>query len=205
MYFTAARTGLRHDELRQLIWEDLQLDDAVPHVRVRVVCAKNKKEERVPLVPEVVEVLLAHRPVNHSPQDLVFPNGIPRASRLRKDYEKNGIAYQDEAGRYVDFHALRYTWATFLQRHGVALRFAMKLLRYSDIKLTAKVYTDETQLPIYDAIKSLPRLEKNTQIRAQIAGASGRELSQVVAAWEKLPGPLRAAILSIVQSIEPTK
>ncbi len=66
--------------------------------------------------------------------------------------------YQDELRRFADFHALRYTWATFLQRNGVAQRFAMNLMRHSDIKLTAKVYTDEMQLPVYDSIKSLPRL-----------------------------------------------
>ena len=140
VYLVAARTGLRQDELRQLTWDDLRLDDAVPCVRVRVVCAKNKKEEHVQLIPEIVGALKAHRPTNSSPSDLVFPKGVPRASRLSKDCEANGIAYQDGAGRYADFHALRYTWATFLQRHGVAQRFAMKLLPHSDIKLTAKVY-----------------------------------------------------------------
>src|SRR5208283_3766786 len=91
--------------------------------------------------------------------------------------EANGIPYRDELGRYGDFHALRYTWATFLQCNGVAQRFAMKLMRHSDIRLTSKVYTDEMQLPIYDAIKNLPRLDAvpgYTQIRAQILGAGGQ-------------------------------
>jgi hypothetical protein len=54
----------------------------------------------------------------------------------------------------------------------------MKLMRHSDIKLTAKVYTDETQLPIYDSIKNLPRLRAHTQIRAQILGANGQNEAQ---------------------------
>jgi integrase len=178
VYFAAARTGLRQEELRQLIWEDLRFDEKVPHVRVRVICAKNKKEEHVPLVPEIAKALKAHRPGNYSPSDLVFQNGVPQARRLRRDSERNGIAYCDESGRYADFHALRYTWATFLQRHGIAQRFAMKLLRHSDIKLTAKVYTDESQLPIYDAVKVLPRLLVHTQIRAQISVAAGHHLPQ---------------------------
>ncbi len=178
VYFAAARTGLRSDELRQLIWDDLRFDEKVPHVRVRVICAKNKKEEQVPLVPEIAEALKAHRPINYSPSSLVFQKGVPQARRLRRDSERNGIAYRDESGRYADFHALRYTWATFLQRHGIAQRFAMKLLRHSDIKLTSKVYTDESQLPIYDAVKGLPRLLDNTQIRAQIADAAGHNLSE---------------------------
>jgi integrase len=181
IYFTAARTGLRQEELKQATWGDMHLNDHVPFVVVRDCVAKNKKEESVQLVPEIVEALNAHRPAECKPTDLVFPKGIPRALRLRKDLERNGIPYRDELGRYADFHALRYTWATFLQRNGVSQRFAMKLMRHSDIKLTSKVYTDEMQLPIYDAIKNLPRLDAvpgYTQIRAQISGVEGQNGSQ---------------------------
>jgi hypothetical protein len=52
------------------------------------------------------------------------------------------------------------------------------VLRHSDIKLTAKVYTDESQLPVYDGVKGLPRLFDNTQIRAQISGGAGDQVSQ---------------------------
>jgi integrase len=184
IYFTAARTGLRQEELKQMTWGDLHLEATVPFVTVRDYVAKNKKEENVQLVPEIVEALLAHRPATVTATDLVFPPGIPRALRLRKDLKANGIPYRDEMGRYADFHALRYTWATFLQRNGVAQRFAMKLMRHSDIKLTAKVYTDEMQLPIYDAIKNLPRLDAGpgyTQIRAQNLGGNGQNGSHCVA------------------------
>jgi len=184
IYLTAARTGLRQEELRQLTWEDLSLDADAPFVVVREASAKNKKEERVCLVPEIVERLRAYRPSDFAPGALVFPNGIPRASRLKVDAKRNGIEYRDESGRYADFHALRYTWATFLQRNDIPQRFAMKLMRHSDMKLTAKVYTDETQLPIYDAIKGLPWLLDHTQIRAQISGAAGQNVAQPVATSE---------------------
>jgi hypothetical protein len=173
--------------LRQLTWGDIHLDAESPYVVVRAETAKNKTEERVFLLPELVEKLNAYRPARVGSADLVFPKGIPRASRLKVDAERNGIAYRDELGRYGDFHALRYTWATFLQRNGVAQRFAMKLMRHSDIKLTAKVYTDETQLPIYDAIKNLPRLDAvpgYTQLYAQILGGRGQNGSQPVATSE---------------------
>ncbi len=179
IYFAAARTGLRQEELRQLTWGDVHLDAVPPFVVVREATAKNKKEERVCLVPEIVDALRSHQPETFAPSDLVFPNGIPRASRLKVDAERNGIAYRDEDGRYADFHALRYTWATFLQRNGISQRIAMKLMRHSDIKLTSKVYTDETQLPVYEAIKDLPRLGY-THGYAQISGAGGQKLSQPV-------------------------
>lgn len=114
IYLTAARTGLR-----QLTWADLSLDAEAPFVVVREASAKNKKEERVCLVPEIVEHLRSYRPSDFAPGALVFPNGIPRASRLKVDAERNGIEYRDESGRYADFHALRYTWATFLQRNDI--------------------------------------------------------------------------------------
>jgi hypothetical protein len=47
-----------------------------------------------------------------------------------------------------------------------------------------------------------PAQEGYTQIRAQILGELGPELARVVAVWLKLPAPLKAAILAIVNSME---
>ena len=49
---------------------------------------------------------------------------------------------------------------------------------------------------------SLENAYGNAQIDAQILVALGRDLSQVVTAWAKLPAPLKAAILAIVNSAE---
>jgi integrase len=183
IYFTAARTGLRQEELRQLQWGDVRLEAQIPQIIVRTETAKNKKQEPVCLVPEIVEALKVHRPAHWSLLDSVFPNGIPRASRLRVDAERVGVAYQDEQGRYADFHALRYTWATFLRKHGIADNFAREQMRHQTVRQTDG-YTDVSQLPIYDAIKNLPRLGVCTQIRAQILGQKGQNVSQAVATSE---------------------
>jgi hypothetical protein len=42
----------------------------------------------------------------------------------------------------------------------------------------------------------------DAQIDSQIPVASSPELSQVVTAWEKLPAPLKTAILAIVKTAE---
>jgi len=180
IYFTAARTGLRQEELRQLQWSDVRLESQIPQIIVRAETAKNKRREPVILVPEIVEALKAHRPANWSPSDLVFPNGIPRASRLKVDAERVGVAYQDEQGRYADFHALRYTFATFMRKNGMPDNFVRKQMRHKSIRQTDG-YTDEAQLPIYDSIKNLPRLGGCTQIRAQILVPEGQNVSQAVA------------------------
>ena len=183
IYFTAARTGLRQEELRQLVWGDVRLDGNMPLIVVRAETAKNKRQEPVFLVPEIAEALASYRPAHWSAKELVFPHGIPRASRLKVDAERVGVAYQDADGRYADFHALRYTWATFMRKHGIADNLARKQMRHQSIRQTDG-YTDDTQLPIYDSIKKLPRLGECTQIRAQIFGFKGQNVAQPVAASE---------------------
>jgi integrase len=182
IYFTAARTGLRQEELRQLVWGDVRLDEQIPKIIVRAESAKNKTQEPVSLVPEIAEALKAYRPAHWSESNLVFPRGIPRASRLKVDSERVGVAYKDKQGRYADFHALRYTWATFMRKNGVPDNFARMQMRHRSIRQTDG-YTDEAQLPIYDSIKNLPRLGY-TQIRAQILGADGQNGSQADAKGE---------------------
>jgi integrase len=183
VYFTAVRTGLRWDELRQLNWNDVHLNTEVPHVVVRAETAKNKTEESVCLVPEIVEALKAHRSANESPSNLVFPNGIPCARRLQKDAEANGIPYQDALGRYADFHALRYTFATFMHRNGMPANFVRKQMRHKTLRQT-DAYTDEIQLPIYDSIKNLPRLGNYTQGRTPFLVPEGQNEAQPDASSE---------------------
>jgi integrase len=183
IYFTAARTGLRQEELRQLVWGDVRLEAKIPQIIVRAETAKNKTQEPGCLVPEIVEALKAHRPAHWCIDESVFPQGIPRASRLKVDAERVGVAYRDEQGRYADFHALRYTWATFMRMNGIADNFAQKQMRHQTIRQTDG-YTDAAQLPIYDSIKLLPRLGGNTQIRAQMSGAGSQTVAQPVAVSE---------------------
>jgi len=70
-------------------------------------------------------------------------------------------------GRRLDFHALRYTFATKLAREGVAQRTAQELMRHSDPKLTAMIYTDPTQLPTFDCVEKLPWPELKTASNGQ--------------------------------------
>ena len=177
IYLTGARSGLRQEELRQLAWGDVRLDDKIPKIIVRAETAKNKREEPVVLVSEIVDALKMYRPVQWSAKDLVFKHGIPRASRLKVDAERVGVAYKDAEGRYADFHALRYTFATFMRKNGMPDNFVRKQMRHKTIRQTDG-YTDEAQLPIYDSIKNLPSLGVCTQIRAQILVQEGQNVTQ---------------------------
>ena len=183
IYFTGARSGLRWEELRQLVWGDVRLDGKIPLIVVRAETTKNKTEEPVVLVPELVEALKTYRPRQRSGKELVFPRGIPRASRLKVDAERVGVAYKDTQGRYADFHALRYTFATFMRKNGMPDNFVKKQMRHKSIRQTDG-YTDEAQLPVYDSIKNLPRLGGCTQLYAQNSGSDSQNVAHIVTASE---------------------
>jgi integrase len=157
-YLTAAFTGLRRGELQQVRWSDVDLAASVPVITARASTTKNGKEARIPVRPEVVKALQDIRPANCGPSDRVFKGLVPRMPRFKADLEAAGIPYVDATGRTADFHALRVTLCTELQKNGVAPRTAMEAMRHSDIKLTMKTYTDAGQLPVAQALHSLPGL-----------------------------------------------
>jgi hypothetical protein len=66
----------------------------------------------------------------------------------------------------------------------VAQRIAMELMRHSDIKLTAKVHTDETQLPVYEAIKAFLGL-------GGVHEYAHRILAKAVKTWRSLSQPVK--------------
>ena len=178
-YLTAARSGLRHGELAKLKWADVVFDSETPHILARAATTKNRLDSRIPMTKELEKELLKHRPKSHRANHPVFPKGVPRARTLRLDLEKAGIPYQDEMGRYADFHSLRYTWGTYLQRNGVNSRVAMELMRHSDRKLTDKIYTDSNLLPLGEVVRNLPDEENLIEILTEISGKTCRNGSRV--------------------------
>ena len=69
------------------------------------------------------------------------------ANMLKNDLELAGIEYVDAAGRYADFHSLRYSFASILHQSGVSPEVAQSLLRHSTIGLTMDTYT---HIGLYD-------------------------------------------------------
>ena len=174
IYLFAARTGLRRNEINQLTWNDVYLNEAQPFVLARACITKNKKDERIFLVPEIVEKLVPlskEAPNSNAP---VFMDGAPKIKAMKRDLIKAEIPYCDEKGRYADFHALRHTCATFMLKHGVPAAYAKKHMRHSDLKLTTNCYNDDAQLDVYESLSKLPRVDgQRAQIRAQISGVGG--------------------------------
>ena len=138
LYMSAAYTGLRLGELTALLWVDAHLDEARPYLEVRASTTKNGKPAIVPLHPCLINEFKAARAIKTG--DFVFPQYAHPNRRLAKHLQKAGLERIDAAGRKLDFHSFRYTFATKLARQGVSQRLAQELMRQIEIK-TLKINT----------------------------------------------------------------
>ena len=102
----------------------------------------------MPLHPGVAERLrafLARR--NLETDDKAFESPLRPRRQFKRDLVAAGIPPKDAEGRIVDFHSLRYTFCTNLQRLNVPQRALMLLVRHSDSRLSDHIYTDTRLLP----------------------------------------------------------
>lgn len=169
VYHVAAYTGLRRSEMMGLQWGDFTLDGPAPCLRVRASTTKNRKDAVIPLHPELAAAIAAFKPANAAPFGLVLAGLVPRIPTFRKDLVLAGIKFIDDTGRRVDLHSLRMTFGTNLTLSGAAPRTVQELMRHSDIKLTMKIYTDATQLPLSVAVANLPRVKNFPPLSSSVA------------------------------------
>lgn len=199
-YRFAGYTGIRRGEMNCLRWGDFDLDGPAPSVVVRASISKNARTERLPLKPEVVELLRSMLPELCQPFEWVFRNRVPNMDTFKRDLRRAGIPPTDASGAKYDFHALRTTFGTMLNAAGVAPRVAMQLMRHSDMKLTMRVYTNANGLPLAAGVAALPSFTVPTIDTPQSAPGgvvSGQNGVSPVAACRKLAksGP-RASVAS---------
>lgn len=137
---TAARTG----EVRKATWRELDLDSAiwaVPGSRM-----KAGKLHRVPLAPEVVALLKAHRPEEVEPGAVVFPTVTGKAPSdmtlsavVRRMNEPAGGASPDAApawcdleGRAVVPHGFRSTFKAWTLARAFPDHLSERALAHTD-------------------------------------------------------------------------
>jgi len=171
LYLTAALTGLRRSELAELERDDIHFEAAKPFINVRASTTKNHKQAVIALHPDVKDEIALLVQQLSAGEKRIFAHLMPNMDRFRADLKAAGIEFINQKGLRADFHSLRHTLATNLARAGTAPRVAMEIMRHSDMRLTAKTYTDAGLLPIADAVLNLPSLVKpkvtSTQIGTQ--------------------------------------
>ena len=183
LYITAVYTGLRFGELLGLRWSDIKLHHQKPHIHVPAILTKNRTQAIVPLHPKLVKEFLNEQ--EEQPEDcFVFPQYTNSSRRFRRHRKEAGIETIDRSGRKLDFHSFRYTFATKLARQGISQRLTQELMRHSDPRLTANLYTDVSHLPTFEAVQNLdwievPSNEKSgTHIGTQKVVSEGHLLAQ---------------------------
>lgn len=133
----AVLQGLRIGELCELRWDDIDLVEQWIRVdravyRGTVDDPKHSKRRGIPLLPELVSPLRAHR---RPGVDFVFsePNGTQLKPYGRPSKAIARAARVAQLGRFVGWHLLRHTWATWLARKGVGGPALMKLGGWADL------------------------------------------------------------------------
>ena len=187
LYRLVAETGLRAGEIRSLIPKSFRLDDIPPTIAVAAAYSKRRQEDILPLRPELAADLadfLAGRdpgvPAFIIPEksakmvraDLAdarssWINNAGEEREQQRRERSSFLVYRDEAGRVVDFHALRHTFITNLARGGAHPKVAQSLARHSTITLTMDRYTHVVLGEQAEALRNLPDVSKQQPDREQ--------------------------------------
>jgi integrase len=159
LYTLAANTGFRASELASLSPASFALDASPPTVTVEAAYSKHRREDVQPLRADVAELMrqyLAGRPHGEP----LWPGTWTEAGAemVRADLLAAGIPYQDDAGRYFDFHAIRGQFISLLAAKGVHPKVAQVLARHSTINLTMDFYTHLDVFDVAGALDKLPSL-----------------------------------------------
>jgi integrase len=168
LYTLAAQTGFRASELGSLTPESFFLGsdapvvtDALaagrPTVTVAAGYSKHRREDVQPLRSDVAEMMRQYL-TGKVPGKPVWPGAWTEAGAemVRLDLQAAGIPYQDAAGRFFDFHALRGQFISALAAGGVHPKVAQVLARHSTINLTMDYYTHLDVLDVAGALDKLP-------------------------------------------------
>ena len=178
LYRLSVETGLRAGELRSLTPASFKLDGDAPTVTVAAAYSKRRREDVLPLRTSMVAELhgflarrLAGTPVFRMPA----PEHLSKM--FRSDVTAAGIDYRDDAGRVVDFHALRHTFITNLAIGGVHPKTAQSLARHSTITLTMDRYTHRYAGDDAAALDVLPDLSAPPTETAKATGTDDAPVS----------------------------
>ena len=158
LYWLALETGLRVSELRSLTLASFDLaNSARATVTVQASFSKHRREDVLPIRRDLAEALAAF--LAEKAMDAVLFKVPEKASKmLQVDLKAAWIPYQDEQGRFIDFHGLRHSFISRLARSGIMPAVAKDLARHSTITLTMDHYTHTEIDDRRNALNSVPTI-----------------------------------------------
>ena len=93
-----------------------------------------------------------------------------------KDLAAAGIPKGNDRGEVLDIHGLRMTFNSLMGAAGVPLATRQVLMRHSDPKLTANIYTDIGLFDLDGALASLPGIDQadeSAELKAEAEAVQG--------------------------------
>jgi integrase len=151
---TALKTGCRVGELLAVQWGDLDLGQALLHVRRSVTdgqvgLPKNHERRAVDLTPDLVDLLGGWWGECGRPEDtiLVFPgaDGHLASTTVLRSWlyparKRAGLPRQGPTGELRTFHSLRHSFARIALESGAELTWLSRHLGHSSTSITDGVY-----------------------------------------------------------------
>ncbi len=190
IYLLSFLTGLRRKELGTLTPRNFDLDANPPILTVNAACSKHRRQDVLPLHPDLVPQLRKWTK-GLADDEVLFPKLAKRRTWLmvKKDLERVGIPYQTKAG-IADFHAAgRHTHITELFRNGASITEAKELARHTDVRMTMK-YTHIGLEDQAKAVAALPIPKNNDASEAlQMRCNSGVTTEQSTSASDTASDP----------------
>lgn len=167
-FLVMLQCGCRPAEALDIVRNDIIRKEGVPFLHIRGTKTVNS-DRIVPLPPDLLKKL----PVAGGPFDLIFlsANGEPytrsaygalvRAMRKAMNISMGCRTYRNQlippyplAEDFVPY-CLRHTYCTDLQKAGVDIRTAQKLMGHADIQTTANIYTHQDDETLLEAARLL--------------------------------------------------
>ena len=141
------RAGLRVSEVLALEGRDLNLDPAMPTLRVRH--GKGSKARIVPVHPELRTGLLARMEYGELPAgDPVVVAGRSTADRWIRSAAARAMELGTiQPGRRISSHTLRHSYARHLLLNGIPINYLSRWLGHSSIQTTL-VYLELVPDPV---------------------------------------------------------
>ncbi|MGP0070174.1 MAG: tyrosine-type recombinase/integrase [Isosphaeraceae bacterium] len=171
-YRLAVASGLRYQEIGSIKPGSFDWKASPATVTVKAAYAKNGQTVTLPLPDDLVAELATYvAPLN--PMMPIFP--LPHdkgAAMVRIDLGAAEIPYEDESGRFFDFHSLRCELATLADAAGVSPRVVQQMMRHSKLEMTGK-YTRPRVADLNAAAGMLPSLKARDSESKDSGATSG--------------------------------
>lgn len=189
LYRVSLATGVRSGrELTGVTWPNFRIDGNNPRLTLPATITKSGNVETVPIKPAFAVELRPWRAESADPAGRAFrtphssgfvdlirhdldaarttwldeaENPKEHAKRERSDF----LRYQNRAGAYADFYALRHSFISWLANAGTPPRTLQQLARHASIETTLKYYTHTTDDHQAAAVDALPDLGIDSEPR----------------------------------------